>query len=104
MNKIINCNDLNDLIDTKEKVIVRIISSSSYLGLLSQVLTERIVEETSVGYGVIEKSVFEKYLKNNRIKVNCIFPDTIYLIDNHKNIKKLPYFSGYKRMLSMIIE
>lgn len=104
MNKIINCDELNELIDTKKKVIIRIVSSSSYLGLLSQALTERIVEETAIGYGIIEKCEFERYLTSNKIKVNCMFSDNIYLIDKHNNVEKLPYFCGYKRMLSMVTE
>ena len=104
MNKIINCEELNDLIDVKKKVIVRIVASSSYLRLLSQALTERIVRETEVGYGLIEKCEFEKYLKNNKIKTTCVFSDTIYLINKNKSIKKLPYFCRYKKMLSMITD
>ena len=56
MNKIISCDELNELIDVKKQVIVRIVSRASYLELLSQALTERIVKETSVGayIGIVE--------------------------------------------------
>jgi len=104
MNKKISCDDLNELIDVKKQVIVRIVSRASYLELLSQALTERIVKETSVGYGIMEKTEFERYLKNNKQKTNCVFSGTIYLINKNKSVKNLPYFCGYKKMLSIITE
>ncbi len=102
MHKIINCEELNDLIKKRKKVIIRVVTKFNYLAQISEVLTSRIVSEKLTGYGMMEKEEFEKYLKNNRLNVS-LFGD-IYLLEQNMKVKCLPYFCRYERMLSLISE